>query len=291
MDPRAVALIVFSAVCHAGWNYLVQNFKRPLVGMWLMTGLGILFYLPVFCYTSRSLVLTAPLAALVLASGLTKSGYYITLAATYKHSDLSLGYPLSRTGIVLVPFGAYLFLGETISPLAGMAIAVIMVGIYVLNIGPLKLSNCVLSRECVGPGLWAALATALLIAIFSVIDKAAMDAPEMTAINFLFLMFVPTWLGLTPYVLRTNRWADIKQEARANWRRLPVMGLCDFTGYAAVLAAMELSKVSHILAFRQISIVLGAIMGATLLKEKHGPSRVLGAAIIFVGAFLISISK
>ena len=146
MEPYAIILMLFSAVCHSGWNYLIQNFKRPLVGMWLMTGLGVFPYLPVFVYTSRSLVLTAALAALVLASGLTKSGYYVTLAATYKHSDLSLGYPLSRTGIVLAPFGVYLFLDEKISPLAGIAIAVIMVGIYVLNMGPLKLSSWALSR-------------------------------------------------------------------------------------------------------------------------------------------------
>ncbi len=291
MESHAIILVFFSAVCHAGWNYLIQNFKRPLVGMWLMTGIGLLVYLPVFLYTSRSLVLTAPLAVLVIVSGLAKSGYYIGLAVTYKHSDLSLGYPLSRTGIVLVPLWAYLFLGEKISPLASAAIIVILLGIYILNMGPIRLSNLALSRESIGPGLWAALATALLISVYSVIDKAAMDTPEMTAINFLFLMFIPAWLGLTPCVLLTNRWADIKQEIRGNTWRLPVMGLLDFTGYAAVLAAMELSKVSHILAFRQIGIVLGAIMGATLLKEKYGSSRVLGAAVIFLGAFLVSISK
>ena len=104
-------------------------------------------------------------------------------------------------------------------------------------------------------------------------------------------MFVPTWVGVTPYVLATNRWAQIRQEIPGKLGRLVVMGLCDFTGYGAVLAAMELSKVSHILALRQMSIVLGAIMGATLLREKYGPSRILGATIVFIGAVLISTSK
>ncbi len=62
MESYSIILVFFSAVCRAGWNYLIQNFKRPLVGMWLMTGIGLLVYLPVFLYTSRSLVLTAPLA-------------------------------------------------------------------------------------------------------------------------------------------------------------------------------------------------------------------------------------
>ena len=299
MEPLAIILVLFSAVCHAGWNYLAQAFRRPLVGMWLMTGIGLLIYLPVFVFTSRSLVLSTSLVVLIIASGLVKSGYYVTLAATYEHSDLSLGYPLSRTGIVLIPVWAYLFLGEMISPLAGVAIFVILAGVYVLNMGPLRLSKLLSVSQRIGPGLGAALATALLISVFSVIDKRAMVAPELGAggfsyggaVNFLYLMFVSTWLGVTPYVLATNHWAEIKQEMPGNLGRLVVMGLCDFTGYGAVLAAMELSKVSHILALRQVSIVLGAIMGAALLKEKYGPSRVLGATIIFIGAVLISISK
>ena len=122
MTPLAIILVLFSAVCHAGWNYLSHGFRRPLVAMWFMTGTGLLLYLPVFIFTSRSLVLTPMLAVLILISGLTKSGYYITLATTYRYADLSVGYPLSRTGIVLVPIWAYRFLGERMSALAGVAI-------------------------------------------------------------------------------------------------------------------------------------------------------------------------
>ena len=61
MEPLAIVLVLFSAACHAGWNYLVQVFKRPLVGMWLMTATGIILYLPVFVFTSRSLVITMSL--------------------------------------------------------------------------------------------------------------------------------------------------------------------------------------------------------------------------------------
>ena len=291
MTPPAIILVLFSAGCHAGWNYLSHGFRRPLVAMWFMTGTGLLLYLPVFIFTSRSLVLTPMLAILILISGLTKSGYYITLATTYRYADLSVGYPLSRSGIVLVPIWAYLFLGEKISGLAGVAIVVILAGIYMVNIRSSESSAQSRDRHHGRSGLWAALATALLISVYSVIDKRAMDAPHMGPINFLFLMFIPTWLGITPYVLATNRWAEIKQEVSGKMGKLSLMALFDFTGYGAVLAAMELSKVSYILALRQTSVVLGAIMGVTLLGEKHGVSRVAGAVIIFLGALLVSISK
>jgi len=291
VTPLAIILVLFSAVCHAGWNYFSHGFRRPMVAMWVMTGLGLLLYLPAFIFTSRSLVLTPVLAILILFSGLTKSGYYITLATTYRYADLSVGYPLSRTGIVLIPIWAYLFLGERISALAGVAIIVILAGIYMLNNGSTETSVHPDDRRRSRLGLWAALGTALLISVYSVIDKRAMDAPQLGPINFLFLMFIPTWLGITPYVLATNRWAEIKQEISGKMGKLAIMALFDFIGYAAVLAAMEFSKVSYILALRQTSVVLGAIMGATLLGEKHGVSRVVGAMIISLGALLVSISK
>ncbi len=259
--------------------------------MWLMTGTGLLLCTPLFLATSRSLVLTPALVVLIIASGLTKSGYYIMLATTYRYSDLSLGYPLSRTGIVLIPLWAYLFLGEKISGWAGVAIVVILAGIYMINNGSTETSAHAGDRHRSRLGLWAALATALLISVYSVIDKKAMAAPQMGPINFLFLMFIPTWIGITPYVLATHCMAEIKQEVSGKFGKLAIMALFDFAGYAAVLAAMELSKVSYIMALRQTSVVLGAIMGATLLREKHGVRRVAGAAIIFLGAFLVSISK
>ena len=131
----------------------------------------------------------------------------------------------------------------------------------------------------------------MLISVYSVIDKRAIDTPQLDPIGFLFLMFIPTWLGITPYVLAINWWTEIKQEISDNMGKLVLMALLSFTGYGAVLAAMELSKVSYILALRQTSLVLGAIMGATLLGEKHGVSRVTGAVVILLGALLVSISK
>jgi len=291
MAPYAIVLVLFSAVCHAGWNYFSHGFRRPLVAMWFMTGTGLLLCTPLFLVTSQSLVLTPALIVLIIVSGLTKSGYYITLATTYKYADLSLGYPLSRTGIILIPVWAYLFLGEKISGLAGVAIVVIVAGIYMLNTGSVIRSTHPGERHRSRLGIEAALATALLISVYSVIDKKVMTAPQISPINFLFLMFIPMWLGITPYMLATNRWAEIKQEISGKMGKLAVMALFDFAGYGAVLAAMELSKVSYILALRQTSVVLGAIMGATLLGEKHGVSRVAGAAIIFLGALLVSISK
>ena len=56
-----------------------------------------------------------------------------------------------------------------------------------------------------------------------------------------------------------------------------------------VLLAMSIAPVSYILALRQVSVVIGALMGVVFLKEKYGRIRIIGSIIIFLGVFILSV--
>jgi len=60
-------------------------------------------------------------------------------------------------------------------------------------------------------------------------------------------------------------------------------------GYMLVLYAMSIAPVSYILALRQVSVVIGALMGVVFLKESYGRVRVIGSIIIFLGVFLLGV--
>ena len=61
-------------------------------------------------------------------------------------------------------------------------------------------------------------------------------------------------------------------------------------GYSLVLIAMSFVKnVSYVVAFRQLSIPIGVILGAVILKERMYPLRVVGTAILFVGLVLVAV--
>jgi uncharacterized membrane protein len=60
-------------------------------------------------------------------------------------------------------------------------------------------------------------------------------------------------------------------------------------GYMLVLLAMSIAPVSYILALRQVSVVIGALMGVVFLKEKYGRIRIIGSIIIFLGVFILSV--
>ena len=61
--------------------------------------------------------------------------------------------------------------------------------------------------------------------------------------------------------------------------------------YLLVLMSMTMSKVSYVVAFRQVGALFGAGMGIFLLKERHWKTRMTGAFILTLGLVLIAAAK
>jgi uncharacterized membrane protein len=77
-------------------------------------------------------------------------------------------------------------------------------------------------------------------------------------------------------------------------RRRSITCLPDYAlvaGYAFILVAFTIERVSYIVGLRQTSIVFAVLMGSHFLKEKHPRIRLTGAMIILAGGFLISVAE
>ncbi len=61
--------------------------------------------------------------------------------------------------------------------------------------------------------------------------------------------------------------------------------------YLLVLIALQESKVSYVVAFRQVGVLFGVGMGAILLKESYWKTRITGALILTMGLVLIAFAK
>jgi uncharacterized membrane protein len=55
--------------------------------------------------------------------------------------------------------------------------------------------------------------------------------------------------------------------------------------------ALTMSKVSYVVAFRQVSALFGAGMGILFLKESQWKTRMTGALILTMGLILIGLAK
>jgi drug/metabolite transporter (DMT)-like permease len=92
------------------------------------------------------------------------------------------------------------------------------------------------------------------------------------------------------YLLFTKRtsllkvWKESKKEILA-------IAILQNGAYLLVLMAMQMSKVSYVVAFRQAGALFGAGMGIVLLKEGHWKPRITGALILTFGLLLIGLAK
>jgi len=57
-----------------------------------------------------------------------------------------------------------------------------------------------------------------------------------------------------------------------------------------VLYAMQLAPVSHVAPARELSTLIGTWIGARLLGEKSGPTRLAGAACIVAGVVALALA-
>jgi len=279
MTAFALLLILAAAFIHATWNFLLKRSGGGTVFVWLFASLSALIY--------------APLAAaivwwqqpqfgwihygLMLATAAVHTAYFMLLDRGYRSGDMSVVYPLARgTGPLITMLCAVLFLHEQPGVLAVWGAVLIGTGAFLLTGDPRKLRE---SRNYHAIGF--ALLTGCTIAAYTLVDKIAVAA-------FLIPPLIQDWaanlgrvLLMTPLALRS------RSEIGPTWQRwkkyiIGIALLCPLS-YILVLTAMVFTPVSYVAPAREISILIGALMGAHLLREGDIKRRLIAASAMMGG--------
>jgi len=288
VELGAIALLVAAAVMHSTWNLLAKRSLDKQVFLWLAMCACSLFFLVPVLYIWQPVKPAAWL--LILLSGVFEAVYYTVLGKAYQSYDLSLIYPLARGSAPLfVVVLAFVFLRESIPASGAAGILLIVTGIYTLHIK--RLSREGLVAPLIGMrehNSRIGLLCGLSIACYSVVDKAgvALVRPE----QYIYLVFLASCVFLAPRML-IHRRPQINVEWSRNAPRVLVTAILNLGAYFLVLVAMTQTKVSYVSGVREMSIVLGALMGTLLLKEPFGKSKILGSVLIFCGILCISLLK
>jgi drug/metabolite transporter (DMT)-like permease len=138
-----------------------------------------------------------------------------------------------------------------------------------------------------GKGIVTALAVALIISLYTLIDGTAVRNGPPISYGLSMFMFVP--ILTTTYNVRRYGW---KQFAAAwNGPRLPLIfaAALGVVAYLLALFAYTIAPVSYSGAIREVSVVIGAFFGWQFLGEKMGGMRLAGAIVIFAGILTIAI--
>lgn len=300
MPPIAVALLLLSAVLHATWNFLGKRQDPTASFMLAANTLGTLALAPLLIVFWRSLAaFSTPVWGLLVLTGLAQAIYYVGLAGAYRAGDLSLAYPLVRAVPVLLVTLLTLLLAQGNPPsrqaVAGMVL--IVVGCLIL---PLPSFTQFRWRHYWSLAVALALVAALATVGYSILDDRALRllraGSGLTAGNLAVTLVyaivagisASLWLGAFVALRHEDR-RQLQALTRAGLRQAFLVGLFIFVGYALVLLALALvPNVGYAVAFRQLSIPLGAVLAIVLLKEPAYRPRLLGVGMVFVGLVMVA---
>jgi drug/metabolite transporter (DMT)-like permease len=294
----ALGLVVIAAVCHATWNLVTKRVAGGPAFAWVFTSMSTVLYAPIG--VAALLIVRPPLTGeawlFIVGNGVLHLSYLLALLRAYRAGDLSVVYPVARgTGPMLAALAAIALLGERPTPLAYGGIALIGIGVFSLAGAGGEADGGSISEEGAaggvhpsGTGVGWGLATGGVIAAYTVWDKHAVSALALPALFYDWAGGVVLAIGLLPIAARR------RDEVRSVWshyrREALVVAVLSPLAYVLVLTALASSPVSYVAPAREVSILIGAMLGARLLGEGHLRRRIPAAVAIVVGVVVLAIA-
>lgn len=278
MEPIVLAAVLLAALLHAGWNALVKADRDRLIAMATVSagsGVAALVLLPLVAAPAPA---SWPFIAASLGIHL---GYQLFLVRAYGHGELGQVYPIARGAApLLVALGAAVLVGERLAPGPLAGVALVALGIASLA----RTKRSALPRDP-RPVLYA-LGTAVFIAGYTVVDGSGARLAG-SAHGYALWFFALNALPVAAVVA----WRRGLGAWRAAGPRLGLHlagGVMSLVAYWLVIWALTRGAMAPVAALREVSVLIAAVIGAALLKERLGRARIAAALAIVVGIALLS---
>lgn len=290
MTTLTFLAVVLAAVLHASWNLMAKRASAS----------GVAF---VFAYSLVSLVAFAPwagwliwqgavpwspsVAMALLATGLLHILYALALQWGYRAADLSVVYPVARgSGPLISTLAAVLILQEAMSTLSALGLLAVVGGIALIATGGnLRAFHGSTALRGVQWGLFIG----ALIAAYTVVDAYAvkvLGVPPVVADGASNVIRVA---ALAPFVLR--RPCQTVQGLHGLWGLVLGVGVLSSVAYILVLWALSAGAPLHIVApLREMSMMIGAVLGMVVLREPLGLARIAGCAVLTGGVVALGMA-
>jgi len=277
MSSSVIALVLAAAILHASWNAMAKSGGSPEFSIAAYQLVGTVVCAVLVWFVPFPEVTSWPF---ILLSVVIHNFYYLTLAKSYRHGDLSMVYPLFRgLAPVLVALGAAGFAGEYLSSKALFGVGLVSFGLIVL-----ALFGSAGSRPSAAAIKWGLL-TSLMIAAYTVVDGSGVRLVEnsLSYILWLFLFEafpICIWLWFT----RREAWLAYMKS-----RPLKIIagGVAASTAYGLVIYAMSLGAMALVSSIRETSVIFAAVIGSMFLKEPFGRQRIIAASFVALGVIVI----
>lgn len=272
--------VLIAAVAHASWNAIAHAITDRWAAFALLSvggavsGAVLLIFVPP----------PAPASWLPLGiSVVLHLAYNLLLMLSYKLSDFGQAYPLARgTAPLLVAISAAILLGETLAVPQVIGVIIVSGGLVAVAL---------LGR---GDGPWhvaavlAAVGTGVAIATYTTVDGVGVRASGSSAGYIGWLMILQGGVTFATAVLVRRR--ELWPAVRGVWVRGLFGGVLSIIAYGLVLWAQTRAALAPIAALRETSIVVGAIIGTVLFRERFGLPRIAATIVVLAGIALLNVA-
>lgn len=273
MPATALGLALAAACTHALGNVLVGRARDTEAALAIVLSVGVVVFAPVAALTWRVESAAVPWIA---ASAALELVYFVLLAIAYRDSDVSLVYPIARgTAPVLVLVGGIVLLGHGTSAAQAAGVCAVAVGVLLVH--------GIRGKKDVR-GLALALAIGVLIAGYTLVDKEGIR--HAGPVPYLELVLFPAALFYPVFVAARRGTAALRSELRPETVAVAVVL---YATYLLILAALKLAPAASVSAVRETSVVFATALAAVLLRERVGPRRLAGAALVAGGIALLAL--
>jgi drug/metabolite transporter (DMT)-like permease len=258
---------------HAVWNLLLAGARDSQAATGVAMAIGCLAFAPVAALTWDVRDGAVPF---LVASAALELLYFAFLALGYSRFELSAVYPLARgSAPVIVLVVSVTALGASLS--GGQVLGVLLVAGGILLVRGLRGGR----RE----ELLLALAVGAAIAGYTLVDKEGLrHAAPLPYLELVLVVPAIVYVGVLASRGGRERLAAQLTVSTA------LAGVGMFAAYALTLAALRLAAAAPVAAVRETSIVIATALGALVLHERVGRTRVAGALVIVAGVAAIALA-
>jgi drug/metabolite transporter (DMT)-like permease len=224
VPATALVLALAAAVGHAVWNMLLARARDPEAA----TAVAMLVGVAVFAVPAAvNWDVDASVWPYVLGSALLELVYIALLASAYRHSDLSLIYPVDRgvAPVLLLVIGVAV-LGVDTSAAEAAGVCLVTIGVFLLR-GP--------RRDADPRGVAFGLAIAACIAGYTLIDNSGVE--RASALAYLELVIILPAFGYAAFVFAAHGTRAVRAELNPS---SVVAGLLILSPFVLFLVALDL---------------------------------------------------
>jgi len=280
MTVDVMLAVLLGALLHATWNALIRGSADRTLDTVLVATAGAAI---AACALPFAPLPAAACWPFLIASGLIHVAYFLLVALSYRHGELSFAYPIMRGSAPAVSaIAAALVLSEWPATGGWLGVLLISSGVMLLA-GDSWRAGAFHGRTAL-----FALATAAVIVVYTLVDGvgARLSGNAIVYTGWVLVLTAIPYTGL--FLVRDG--AATQAYLRQHWKRGLIGGACTLGSYALALWAMTQAPIALVAALRETSVVFGALLAATLLRERITRMRWAAILVVVAGAVAIKLA-